>query len=311
MMRIRFSAVAAATLAASTATIVATPLMAQETKKTSNTRKVLGRVLQAVLGPDGTQENPATTATAQAQLAQVLADVRRDEDRARDEWRHPAATLDFFRVAPGQTVAEYAPGGGWYTRVIAPYVTANGGRFVGLNFGGYGDVPEQYRDSLAQFPANFPGRVVEMAGVPATSVAAYTTTTAPAETAGTLDRILIIRMMHNMKRWGIVDSELMAMRKMLKDDGLVGIVQHQAPENMAYDMTDGNRGYMKKSDVVALMDAYGFDLVAESAINENPRDTATWEGGVWQLPPSWASKDEGLKAVGESNRMTLLFKKSQ
>lgn len=305
---------ATAALAAALAATMAAPVAAQEEKKTSNTRQILGRVLQAVLGPEEKEEQTAAEAAEQAAneqtLASVLEDERRNDDRARDVYRHPGATLDFFQVAQGQTVAEYAPGGGWYTRVIAPYVTANNGRYIGLNFAGYGDVPEAYRESLAKFPSTFPARVVEMTGVSADSVAAYTATNVPEELDGTVDRVLIIRMMHNLKRWGIADTELMAIRKLLKDDGLVGIVQHQAPEDMSYSMTDGNRGYLKKSDVVSLMDAYGFELVAESAINANPRDAATWEGGVWQLPPSWASKDEGLKAVGESNRMTLLFKKA-
>lgn len=245
-------------------------------------------------------------------LATVLADERRAEDRARDGYRNPAETLAFFQVEPTHTVAEYAPGGGWYTRVIAPYVAPQG-RYVGLNFGPNPGVPERFHDQLRAFPTGFPAQVVEQTGVPADRVAAYITAEAPEDVNGTLDRVLIIRMMHNLLRWGIADTELMAIRRLLKDDGLVGVVQHEAPEDMAYSMTDGNRGYLQKSDVIALMELYGFELVGESSVNANPKDDATHPAGVWTLPPTYARGEEDREkytAIGESNRMTLLFKKA-
>jgi predicted methyltransferase len=78
-------------------------------------------------------------------------------------------------------------------------------------------------------------------------------------------------------------------------------------------MTDGNKGYMRESDVIALMDVYGFDLVGKSEINANPRDTKDYERGVWALPPSLAGATDAtrpkLLEIGESDRMTLLFRK--
>ena len=47
---------------------------------------------------------------------------------ARDRYRHPAQTLDFFEVDPTDTVVELWPGGGWYTEILAPYLAAGGGR---------------------------------------------------------------------------------------------------------------------------------------------------------------------------------------
>ena len=246
-------------------------------------------------------------------LATVLADERRADDRARDQYRNPAETLAFFRVEPTHSVGEYAPGGGWYTRVIAPYVGIEG-RYVGLNFGPAPLVPERFHDRLRAFPAGFPAQVAERTGVPADRVSAYIAAEAPEEMNGTLDRVLIIRMLHNLVRWGIADTELMAIRRMLKDDGLVGVVQHEAPEGMAYSMTDGNRGYLQKSDVIALMELYGFELVDESFVNANPRDDATHPAGVWTLPPTYARGEEDrakYTAIGETNRMTLLFRKAE
>ena len=67
-----------------------------------------------------------------AGLQAILDDESRADDKARDIYRHPAETLMFFGVKPDQTVVEYAPGGGWYTRVLGPYLADNG-KYVAIN----------------------------------------------------------------------------------------------------------------------------------------------------------------------------------
>ena len=102
---------------------------------------------------------------------------------------------------------------------------------------------------------------------------------------------------------------------LLKPGGIVGVVQHQGPEGNTDDWANGSNGYLKKSDVIAKFEAAGFKLVKESAINENPNDVPTNDEIVWRLPPilNTSREDAELKAkmeaIGESNRMTLLFKK--
>ena len=64
-------------------------------------------------------------------LAEAVAGAwRSPADRARDVWRHPAETLEFWGLAPGQTVVEFWPGAGWYTDIVAPYLAANKGRLI-------------------------------------------------------------------------------------------------------------------------------------------------------------------------------------
>jgi len=116
-------------------------------------------------------------------------------------------------------------------------------------------------------------------------------------------------MMHNMLRFNIADSEIKAMRKLLKDGGMIGIVQHRAKASAPYSYTDGNKGYLRKADVIRFMEINGFELVAKSEANANSKDPANHPQGVWELPPSLATKREVLRAVGESDRMTLLFRK--
>jgi predicted methyltransferase len=119
-----------------------------------------------------------------------------------------------------------------------------------------------------------------------------------------------------MRTYGWLHDSLVTARRLLKDDGLLGIEQHRAKPDAPADYVLGSNGYQREEDVIALLAAYGFDLVAKSEINANPRDPANWEGGVWSLPPGYRGVPETdtarraeLDAIGESDRMTLLFRK--
>ena len=80
---------------------------------------------------------PAPAADAAAPKAEaspldaILAgDWRDPANVARDAYRHPRETLDFFGVGPSQTVIEISPGGGWYTEILAPLAQGKG-RYIG------------------------------------------------------------------------------------------------------------------------------------------------------------------------------------
>ena len=245
-------------------------------------------------------------------LAAIIAHERRAEDKARDKYRHPAKTIGFFGIEPNHTVVEYVPGGGWYSKILAPYV-AEKGKFIGLTFAPdplpFGD---EAKERIRNFPAKFPNDVAEWTGMPATTFAAYTTDKVPEEANGTADFVIIPRMMHNLMRWNLADSEIKVMRNMLKKGGHVGVIQHRAKDGTPFSYADGNKGYLRTDTVVKFMEAHGFELVKQSEINANPEDTADYPKGVWTLPPRYAEGDVDkakYTAIGESDRMTLLFKK--
>ena len=249
-------------------------------------------------------------------IDEVLAADMRDDDRARDQYRNPAETLEFFGVEPAMTVAEFGPGGGWYTRVLAPYVS-QGGRYIAFQTDSDG---QDYRDRAQEARAKgwterFTTSVGEMAGVKAANVTAFEIDEMPEDLAGTVDRVLIFRSMHGLNMGNEADTVLKAARMMLKDGGMVGVVQHRAPEGASYDDYGAQqRGYMRTQDVIAIFEANGFELAAQSEVNANPNDPADWEGGVWTLPPVLRYGDQDrarYMAIGESDRMTLLFKKAE
>ncbi|QTD55956.1 class I SAM-dependent methyltransferase [Parasphingorhabdus cellanae] len=248
-----------------------------------------------------------------AALTAVINHERRKDDKVRDVYRNPAETLAFFQVKPTHTVAEYGPGGGWYTRILLPYISANG-KYVAVNGNSDSiDFSSRAREGRSKsWPERFPDVASEWTGVSPDKIAAYESDEVPEELKGKIDRVLIFRSMHGMLNGARSDSELQSLREILADDGMIGIVQHRANADASYAMSKGTKGYLKQDSVVALFELNGFELVDSSEINANPKDTKDYEKGVWTLPPVLTNKDENrakYQAIGESDRMTLLFKK--
>lgn len=273
---------------------------------------MMAAVLSGGVGAAPAMAKAPVVAKLDPALAPILADARRDKDRARDKYRHPAESLAFFRVKPGMTVVDYMPSGGWWTRVLVPYLGAQG-QYVGLN----PDVrmqDEKMRAAMGNLGASFPAKAAGWTGVAPEKIMAFNSDALPEAMVGKADRVLVFREMHNL--WAEVNmrTELLAMRKLLKPDGLLGIEQHRAKPGASADYTDGSMGYMREADVIAFVEAHGFKLVAKSEINANPKDMANYPGGVWTLPPNYSgAKSEAdrakVAAIGESDRMTLLFAK--
>jgi predicted methyltransferase len=271
-------------------------------------------LVAAALGlaaPPVAATEPASGAEAcegcEALLEAAIAHPRRIADRPRDAWRHPIETLSFFRVKPGMTVIDYMPSSGWYTRVLVPYLGKDG-RYIGLNPALPAGAPKGMVDYLGGLAEKFPAEAAKwnLEGAP---VEAFNTDQIGEDRNGTVDRVLIFREIHNLHRNDFLRSELYRLHGLLKSDGLLGIVQHRARENAPAAYVRGGNGYLRQKDVIALIEAHGFELVAASEINANLKDSADYPKGVWELPPVLRTKREELKAVGESDRMTLLFRK--
>lgn len=247
-----------------------------------------------------------------AELAAALAKDNRAKDRPRDQHRHPAETLAFFHVGPHMKVGEYAPGGGWYSRVLGNYLNEEG-KLVGLYFSPEDGVySEEAQAKIRADAAAFAGKVEGWTGRPAAQTAGLTLDAVTDANKGTFDRILVMRMMHNLMRRNVADSELKAMRDLLKPGGMLGIEQHRAKADAPGDYANGSNGYLREEDLIGFVEAMGFELVGKSEINANPNDPANWPEGVWTMPPTMAgddAMDAKVRDLGESDRMTLLFRK--
>ncbi|WP_349239499.1 methyltransferase [Pelomonas sp. V22] len=256
----------------------------------------------------------ALVGTAQADDAALKAAIagthRAAANSARDAWRHPYETLTFFGIKPDQTVVELAPGGGWYTEILAPYLRDKGTLILGA-----GVVPtapanalagvERLKTRLAAKP-----ELYDKTRIGTFDVARGDTSLAP---AGSVDLVLTFRNIHNWMAMG--DDKVALVFKgafdALKKGGVFGVVEHRLPAGKAQD-DKAPSGYMSTAYVIKAAESVGFKLAASSEINANPKDKADHEGGVWALPPTFTNKDkdrEKYAAVGESDRMTLKFVK--
>jgi predicted methyltransferase len=243
-------------------------------------------------------ENHAAHVAADPAIAAAIATkTRTPANVARDKYRHPAETLAFFGVKPGQTVLEFSPGGGWYTEILAPLLKDKGTLYAAPTAGrGF----ESLKTKLGADGATYAR--VKLVEWPVT---------ADAVPAGSVDTILTFRNVHNLVMGGKAEETFRQFFALLKPGGVLGVVDHRLPEarDSALEKTSG---YLKLSTIKALAEQAGFVLEEQSEINANPKDTADWPKGVWTLPPTLTNgevdKDKYL-AVGESDRMTLRFRK--
>jgi len=267
---------------------------------------------------DAENEKPAD---AKTQLAEILKSQPKAV-RDRYKYRKPARTVEFFQIEPGMTVVEALPGGGWYTKILAPYLgesgTLIGGQYpddLWIKFGFGEEWAAQRVEQSSQWVATATEWGIENGA----SFSSATLTAMPEDAAGTVDAVLFIRALHNLSRFNDDDSYLDATIaesfRVLKPGGIVGVVQHAASEDAPDESTKGQRGYLKQSTVIAQFEAAGFVLEKASELHANPKDQPGADQIVWRLPPTLNGTEEGsperaaFQEIGESNRMTLRFRK--
>ena len=234
---------------------------------------------RAAMVPPVLQEDAALQAA-------VDSETRPAADRARDAFRHPFETLTFWGLRPGLTVVEIEPGrAGWWRNILEPYAAATGGTYVPVN------------------------RPLEGMGV----------------ADGTADLIVVARALHNWHRSDRTEPYMQAFFKALKPGGVLAVEQHRSAEGLNPDDT-APTGYVSESYVIHAARAAGFELDARSELNANPADDHDHPYGVWTLLPTRVSAPRAnvatdrptpltdaeraeYDAIGESDRMTLRFRK--
>jgi predicted methyltransferase len=248
---------------------------------------------------------PAFGAPGNALRAAADGPQRTAKNRVRDPWRHPAETLAFWGLAPGMTVVEIEPAGGYWTEILAPYLKATGGRYVAAQGGDTAAFKARYAD---------PSVWGDITVVP------FAATGGPLVPDGTSDLVFTSRNIHDwMWTPGRLDKALADFHAALKPAGILGVEEHRAdPRPMVPEARDG---YVSVAVLTGAVEKAGFRLDASSEINANPKDTKDHPFGVWTLPPTRRAhaKDQPTpagfdpakyEAIGESDRMTLRFRKA-
>jgi predicted methyltransferase len=233
----------------------------------------------------------------------------------RDEWRHPLETLQFWGIEPDMTVLEILPGRGWMTAILAPYLARSGGRLIVASFDPDTASVAQ-REVLAAFEARFahdPARYgfIERRALSATS--------GPLAEPGSVDLIILANNVHTLMAEGVAEKAFADMFAAARAGGLLGIEQHRAASTGVQDPL-ASQGYVQEVYVRALAQEAGFAFVAASDVNANPADDREHPFGVWTLPPTLRTSPLGqppdpafdaapYRAIGESDRMTLKFRR--
>ena len=235
----------------------------------------------------------------------INGDHRSEKNKARDKYRNPIETLQFFGIKNTMTVVEISPGGGWYQEVLAPFLNKNG-QYISATYDPKSEVKrdrDRYKSEKKRLAARKDlygnAKMVSMIG----------NVYGEKESA---DMILSFRNYHN---W-VENSEfekLRAMYNTLKPGGILGITDHRSNSRV-----DG-KGYTCEPCMIKDAEVVGFIYMGSSQINSNPKDTKDHPGGVWNLPPTLSTnglskkiierEQKRFKNIGESDRYTLKFAK--
>jgi len=244
-----------------------------------------------------------------AAIEKTMSGAHRSEaNRARDVYRHPRETLQFFGLKPDMKVVEIWPGVGWYSEILAPVLRERGEYYAAQFYLDETATPNMvagsrsYEKMLAGRPA-FYDRVRLTSFMPPR----YLEIAPP----GSADLVLTFRNVHNWAAAGSDEAAFRAFYDALKPGGTLGVVEHRAAPGTSREQMI-RIGYLTETYVIALAEKAGFRLAGRSEINANPRDTKNYPEGVWTLPPTYRLGDQDrakYAAIGESDRMTLKFLK--
>ena len=249
---------------------------------------------------------PPTSASdfTASQLDAVLGGSWRSApNKARDIYRHPKATLQFFGLQPDQTVIEITPGAGWYSEILAPLLRDNGHYIAAVT-----DNSAEAKQNVATLRAKFAADPAEYGKA---TIATFNPQTPVLGPAASADMVLTFRNVHNWTMAGTAPAMFKAFFAVLKPGGVLGVVDHRAASGATLDSVKES-GYLPTDYVIKLATEAGFKLDEQSEINANPKDTKDYPKGVWTLPPTLTLGDQDRAkylAIGESDRMTLRFVK--
>jgi predicted methyltransferase len=238
-------------------------------------------------------------------LASVVASPARSAAAsARDAARHPLEELTFFGLAPTMTVVELWPGGGYWTDILGPYLASGGHYYIALPAAGNAEEDA----GVKRFHTRIAAEKDRLGTLHETMLGTGHFDVAP---PGSADLVVTFRNLHNWMDEGYADQALAGIFKALKPGGILGVEDHRGRNDQPQDPKAKN-GYVRQDYAIALIRKAGFEFVASSEVNANPRDTKDWVDGVWTLPPtlSQGEKDRArYVAVGEADNFVLKFRK--
>lgn len=229
----------------------------------------------------------------------------------RNQYRNPVETLSFFGIEPQMSVLELWPVRGWYTEILAPFLKEQGQLTVAHFPLDGGNAKDERSLFWARLSARLEQRILQQTSEfgPVARVALEPPKFIPALAENQFDMVLSFRNAHIWDQHGHLLATMHNLYEVLKPGGVLGMVEHRAAK--VTDLTSyAVEGYIDEAYLIEVAERVGFQLIASSDINANPKDTKDYTKGVYTLPPTLAlgleNRDYYL-SIGESDRMTLKF----
>jgi predicted methyltransferase len=218
----------------------------------------------------------------------MQSEVRTDDEKERDRNRDPINTLKFMGLRDDMKVAELLPGGGWYTKLLAPVLKDNGELYLAYGAGRVEDGLLKDNKDFSQVKV-----VAKDAKVYRKEDARFYSLENAELGVKDLDMVLTFRNYHNF-----ADDGRKAMNdeayKALKMGGIYGVVDHTR-RHMQGEDGENRRRFDPVKAIKEIQDA-GFILIDYSDLHYRPDDELRYE--------------VGRKSVtGNTDRFTLKFMK--
>jgi predicted methyltransferase len=241
-------------------------------------------------------------------LAKAIASEHRSPNFvARDAARKPQEVLEFIGVKPNMTVVEIAPGGGYWTEILAPYLHDKGTYYTAIT---PRSASERAAASADTWQKKLDSDKARYGKVKVSDFGGGKFEPAP---AGSADVVVTFRNVHNWMGQGTAEQAFASFYKALKPGGILGVEEHRASADKPQDPKAAN-GYVREDYTIALAEKAGFKLVSRSEVLANPKDTKDHPKGVWTLPPTLALGEQDkakYQAIGEADNFLLKFQKPQ
>ncbi|MBL8271188.1 class I SAM-dependent methyltransferase [Steroidobacter sp.] len=241
-------------------------------------------------------------------LAKAIASEHRSPNFVeRDAARKPQAVLEFIGVKPNQTVVEIAPGGGYWTEILGPYLHDKGTYYTAIT-------PRAASERAATAADTWQKKLdSDKARYGKVKIGDFGGGKFEPAPAGSADVVVTFRNVHNWMGQGTAEQAFASFYKALKPGGILGVEEHRASNDQPQDPKAAS-GYVREDYTIALAEKAGFKLLASSPLLNNPKDTKDYPKGVWTLPPTLALGDQDrakYTAIGESDNFLLKFQKPQ
>jgi predicted methyltransferase len=239
-------------------------------------------------------------------------------DKGRDKYRHPVEMLNFFEIKPKDTVVDMWPGAGYMTEILTAYLNKGKGTYIAALIQP-SEPPETSAASLEQtYKAHFDADHKLYGEL---TYAAFGETSGALAEAGSADCVMFLLVIQDWIAKGIAEKAFADAYQALRPGGILGVEQHRADIGNVQD-PGATTGYVQEPLVKQMATEAGFQFVAESEMNANPKDDKDHPFGVWTLPPQRLTAPRGqapnpefdgslYESIGESDRMTLKFRKPQ